>query len=173
MCLCVCVFVCVQVEGPVVLQVQRVRNVAQPSSKQFVTGQSSRRLLRVQLTDGRVSLPGLEMEGAIANLRCAPPPLSLSLSLSLSQQRFVYVYMCMYVCVCCVSVCLSSTQTPPGTKVLLFHKTEVQRGFLLLGKTSLKVLGGRVEHLLQKWTLTKVGDTYNTLHKMITTSNYG
>ena len=60
---------------------------------------------------------------------------------------------CRVVCVC---VCVPSTNTPPGTKVLLLHKTEVQRGFLLLAKTSLKILGGTVEHLVQKWNLTKV-----------------
>ena len=49
-----------------------------------------------------------------------------------------------------------STQTPPGTKVKLLHKVEVQRGFLLLGKNSLKELGGSVEHLVQKWSLSKV-----------------
>ena len=66
-------FLAFQVEGPLVLQVQRVRNVALPSTKQFSSGQSSRRLVRVQLTDGRVSLAGVEMEGAIANLRSPSP----------------------------------------------------------------------------------------------------
>ena len=55
-----------------------------------------------------------------------------------------------------VCVCVSSTQSPPGTKVLLLQKVEAQKGFLLLGKNSLEVLGGRVEHLVQKWSLTKV-----------------
>lgn len=73
--------------------------------------------MRVQLTDGRVSLPGIEVDGAIANL---------------------------------------STQTPPGTKVLLLHKVEVQKGFILLDKHSLKILGGNVDHLIQKWTVTKI-----------------
>ena len=54
------------------------------------------------------------------------------------------------------AVCVSSTQSPPGTKVLLLQKVEAQKGFLLLGKNSLEVLGGRVEHLVQKWSLTKV-----------------
>ena len=53
------------------LQVQRVRNVALPSTKQFSSG-SGRRLLRVQLSDGRLSLSGVEMEGAIAGLRSLP-----------------------------------------------------------------------------------------------------
>ncbi|CAI8037096.1 Tudor domain-containing protein 3 [Geodia barretti] len=105
-----------EVEGPLVLQVQRVRNVALPSTRQF-SSSASRRLLRVQLTDGRVSLGGVEMEGAIPGL---------------------------------------STQSPPGTKVLLLQKVEAQKGFLLLGKNSLEVLGGRVEHLVQKWSLTKI-----------------
>ena len=73
--------------------------------------------------------------------------------------------MCVCVCVCvcacacacvCVCVCARSTQTPPGTKVQLLNKVEVQRGFLLLGKNSLKTLGGNVEHLVQKWSLVKV-----------------
>ena len=53
-------------------------------------------------------------------------------------------------------VCVCSTQTPPGTKVLLLHKVEVQKGFILLDKHSLKILGGNVDHLIQKWTVTKV-----------------
>ena len=53
-----------------VLQVQRVRNVAVPSNKQF-SGGSGRRLLRVQLTDGRVTVAGVEIEGGIPNLRSA------------------------------------------------------------------------------------------------------
>lgn len=57
-----------QVEGPLVLQIQRVKNIALPSTRQFSTN-SNRRLLRVQLTDGQVSLAAVEMEGAIANLR--------------------------------------------------------------------------------------------------------
>lgn len=59
----------------------------------------------------------------------------------------------MYVCTHFLSL---STQTPPGTKVQLLHKVEVERGFLLLGKNSLRILGGNVEHLIQKWSLTKV-----------------
>ena len=59
-------------------------------------------------------------------------------------------------------------QTPPGTKVLLIHKVDIQRGFLLLDKNSLKILGGNVEHLVQKWNLTKV--CVYTCHKH--TTNY-
>ena len=74
--------------------------------------------------------------------------------------EFLCVCVCVCVCVCCVCVCVCvcarSMQTPPGTKVLLLQKVEAQKGFLLLGKSSLKVLGGQVDHLVQKWTLAKV-----------------
>ena len=60
--------VCPQVEGPIVLQVQKVKNVAVPSSKQHLPS-PSRRLLRLQLTDGHVYCSAVETGGAVDTLR--------------------------------------------------------------------------------------------------------
>lgn len=49
-----------------------------------------------------------------------------------------------------------SPLTPPGTKLKLTGKVEVQNGFLLLKKSSITFLGGQVEALLKKWNLQKV-----------------
>ena len=57
-----------QIKGPIVLQLQRVRNVAVLSAKQHSEA-SSKRLLRVQLTDGHTHCSGVEVEDRIPGLR--------------------------------------------------------------------------------------------------------
>lgn len=59
-----------EIKGPIVLQIQRVKNIAVPSTKQH-NPSPSRRLLRVQLTDGHVHVSAVEFEGPINNLRYA------------------------------------------------------------------------------------------------------
>ncbi|KAM4702425.1 tudor domain-containing protein 3 isoform 1-T1 [Discoglossus pictus] len=51
--------------------------------------------------------------------------------------------------------CLSkvSLNTPPGTKIKLLGTVEVKNGCLLLDDTNTVVLGGEVEHLIEKWEL--------------------
>ncbi|OCT92680.1 tudor domain-containing protein 3 [Xenopus laevis] len=46
-----------------------------------------------------------------------------------------------------------SLNTPPGTKIKLLGTIEVKNGFLLLDDTNTVVLGGEVEHLIEKWEL--------------------
>lgn len=58
----------IQVKGPIVLQIQKVKNVALPSTKQYHPS-PSRRLLRLQLTDGHVYCSAVETEGAVDSLR--------------------------------------------------------------------------------------------------------
>lgn len=46
-----------------------------------------------------------------------------------------------------------SLNTPPGTKVKLLGTVPVKNGFLLLDDCKLAVLGGEVDHLIEKWEL--------------------
>lgn len=58
---------------------------------------------------------------------------------------------------------LCSPATPPGTKVKLVGKVNIQNSFLLLKKTSLEVLGGTVEVLYKKWNSQKVRHSANVV----------
>lgn len=49
-----------------------------------------------------------------------------------------------------------SLNTPPGTKIKLLGLVEVKNGFLLLDDRNTVVLGGEVEHLIEKWELQRV-----------------
>lgn len=49
-----------------------------------------------------------------------------------------------------------SLNTPPGTKVKLSGVVDVKNGFLLLNDSNTAVLGGEVEHLVEKWELQRV-----------------
>lgn len=53
-------------------------------------------------------------------------------------------------------VSASSLNTPPGTKIKLSGIVEVRNGFLLLDDSNTAVLGGEVEHLIEKWELQRV-----------------
>lgn len=53
-------------------------------------------------------------------------------------------------------VSTSSLNTPPGTKIKLSGIVEVRNGFLLLDDSNTAVLGGEVEHLIEKWELQRV-----------------
>lgn len=59
-----------EVSGPIVLQIQKIKNVATPSTKQYDPS-PSKRLLKLQLTDGRVHayVTAVEFDGAINNVR--------------------------------------------------------------------------------------------------------
>ncbi|MCI4383199.1 hypothetical protein PGIGA_G00023770 [Pangasianodon gigas] len=46
-----------------------------------------------------------------------------------------------------------SLNTPPGTKVKLLGTVPVKNGFLLLDDCKITVLGGEVDHLIEKWEL--------------------
>ena len=49
-----------------------------------------------------------------------------------------------------------SLNTPPGTKVKLSGAVDIKNGFLLLNDSNTTVLGGEVEHLIEKWELQRV-----------------
>ncbi|KAM4596660.1 tudor domain-containing protein 3 isoform 1-T1 [Fundulus diaphanus] len=100
-----------KLEGPCVLQVQKVRNVSAP--KDHEESQGAPRMLRVQMTDGHTSCVGLEFK-------------------HLSKL---------------------SLNTPPGTKVKLVGTIQVKNGILLLDDSNIHVLGGEVDHMVEKWEL--------------------
>lgn len=54
--------------SPMVLQIQKIKNVAVPSAKQGHHS-SSKRLLRLELTDGHAYISAAEIEGPIDKLR--------------------------------------------------------------------------------------------------------
>lgn len=53
-------------------------------------------------------------------------------------------------------VVLFSLNTPPGTKVKLLGTVQVKNGCLLLEDSNILVLGGEVEHMVEKWELQRV-----------------
>ncbi|ETE64939.1 Tudor domain-containing protein 3, partial [Ophiophagus hannah] len=54
-----------------------------------------------------------------------------------------------------------SLNTPPGTKIKLLGIVEVKNGFLLLDDSNTVVLGGEVEHLIEKWELQRSLSKHN------------
>ncbi|XP_070759815.1 tudor domain-containing protein 3 [Enoplosus armatus] len=100
-----------KLEGPCVLQVQKVRNVSAP--KNHEESQGAPRMLRLQMTDGHTTCVGLEFK-------------------HLSK---------------------ISLNTPPGTKVKLLGTVQVKNGLLLLDDSKISVLGGEVDHMVEKWEL--------------------
>jgi len=44
-------------------------------------------------------------------------------------------------------------KTPPGTKIVLTNVVRNERGFLLLTASNCRILGGKVEKLIEKWRL--------------------
>uniref|UniRef100_A0A5F9DMN6 Tudor domain-containing protein 3 n=1 Tax=Oryctolagus cuniculus TaxID=9986 RepID=A0A5F9DMN6_RABIT len=100
-----------KLEGPCVLQIQKIRNVAAPKDNE--ESQAAPRMLRLQMTDGHISCTAVE-----------------------------FSYMSKI-----------SLNTPPGTKVKLSGVVDIKNGFLLLDDSNTTVLGGEVEHLIEKWEL--------------------
>ncbi|RLW08243.1 hypothetical protein DV515_00003287 [Chloebia gouldiae] len=100
-----------KLEGPCVLQIQKIRNVAAPKDNE--ESQAAPRMLRLQMTDGHTNCTAIEYS----------------------------------------SMSKISLNTPPGTKIKLSGVVEVRNGFLLLDDSNTAVLGGEVEHLIEKWEL--------------------
>lgn len=53
-------------------------------------------------------------------------------------------------------VLFSSLNTPPGTKVKLLGTLQVKNGFVLLDDSNISVLGGEVDHMVEKWEIQRV-----------------
>ncbi|XP_042314363.1 tudor domain-containing protein 3 [Sceloporus undulatus] len=108
-----------KLEGPCVLQIQKVRNIAAPKDNE--ESQAAPRMLRLQMTDGHTSCTAIE-----------------------------YKYMSKI-----------SLNTPPGTKIKLLGIVEMKNGFLLLDESNTVILGGEVEHLIEKWELQRSLSKHN------------
>jgi len=100
------------VDNPIILQIQKVKNVAVPKAHEN-DNSSTNRLLRLTLTDGKATFNALEM-AVIKGL---------------------------------------DAKTPPGTKIQFIDVVRNERGFLLLTPSNCRILGGRVEKLIEKWRL--------------------
>lgn len=59
-------------------------------------------------------------------------------------------------CFKCFLFFISSLNTPPGTKVKLLGTVQIKNGLLLLDDSKISVLGGVVEHMVEKWELQRV-----------------
>ncbi|XP_054627216.1 tudor domain-containing protein 3 isoform X1 [Dunckerocampus dactyliophorus] len=99
-----------KLEGPCVLQLQKMRNISVPKDSE---SQGGPRMLRLQMTDGHTTCAGLEFK----------------------------------------QLTKISLNTPPGTKIKLLGTVMVKNGFLLLDDSKIAVLGGEVEHMVEKWEL--------------------
>ncbi|XP_004462863.2 tudor domain-containing protein 3 isoform X2 [Dasypus novemcinctus] len=108
-----------KLEGPCVLQIQKIRNVAAPKDNE--ESQAAPRMLRLQMTDGHISCTAIEF--------------SFMSKISLN--------------------------TPPGTKIKLSGIVDIKNGFLLLNDSNTTVLGGEVEHLIEKWELQRSLSKHN------------
>jgi tudor domain-containing protein 3 len=96
-------------EGAFVLQISKVRNVSAPKANE--ESQGAPRMLKISMTDGKITIHGVEVS----------------------------------------KIDGISINTPPGTKIKLSPRIPVSNGLLRLEAGSLKVLGGRVEVLVEKW----------------------
>ncbi|KAF3825780.1 hypothetical protein GH733_006607, partial [Mirounga leonina] len=105
------ILIALNLEGPCVLQIQKVRNVAAPKDNE--ESQAAPRMLRLQMTDGHIGCTAVEFS----------------------------------------HMSKISLNTPPGTKVKLSGIVDIKNGFLLLNDSNTTVLGGEVEHLIEKWEL--------------------
>ncbi|XP_077711578.1 tudor domain-containing protein 3 isoform X2 [Canis aureus] len=113
------ILIALNLEGPCVLQIQKIRNVAAPKDNE--ESQAAPRMLRLQMTDGHISCTAVE-----------------------------FSYMSKI-----------SLNTPPGTKVKLSGIVDIKNGFLLLNDSNTTVLGGEVEHLIEKWELQRSLSKHN------------
>lgn len=59
-----------------------------------------------------------------------------------------------------------SLNTPPGTKVKLLGTVQVKNGFVLLDDSNISVLGGEVDHMVEKWEIQRVRDNFRMLSRL-------
>ncbi|CAH4036091.1 tudor domain-containing protein 3-like [Pieris brassicae] len=103
-----------KLENPVVLQIQKIRNVSAPKANEEST--SAPRMLKLILHDGKSTYTALETN-PIPNF---------------------------------------TINTPPGTKVLLQNEgLEICHNVIWLNSNVVKILGGKVSHMIEKWELNR------------------
>lgn len=64
-----------------------------------------------------------------------------------------------------------SLNTPPGTKVKLLGTIQVKNGILLLDDSKISVLGGEVDHMVEKWELQRVRDSFEIMAQLLWLKN--
>lgn len=102
------------------MQITKISNISAPKANQ--DSKAVPRLLKLELTDGQITFPGLEFESI--------PAVNLN--------------------------------TLPGTKILLKNgPIKISNGFFLLSAICIDILGGRVEHLIEKWESYKISTRYS------------
>ena len=57
-----------------------------------------------------------------------------------------------------------SSSMPPGTKLKITSDVIARNGFLLLTPSVVKVLGGHVDHMVEKWKASKVSGISSHIH---------
>ena len=73
-----------------------------------------------------------------------------------SQLNNLITAIILYIHIYCFYLFFSSLNTPPGTKVKLLGTVQVKNGLLLLDDSNISVLGGEVDHMVEKWELQRV-----------------
>ena len=102
------------IDGPIVVQLQKIRNITAPMMNQ--DSQGSPRMLKLNLTDGNTHCVAVEFENI---------------------------------------PCLKASMIP-GTKLCITGKNVVvSHGVIFLEKENLKLLGGQVDKLKEKWEASK------------------
>lgn len=66
-----------------------------------------------------------------------------------------------------------SLNTPPGTKVKLLGTVQVKNGLLLLDESKISVLGGEVDHMVEKWELQRVRVDFLMMAQLLLLKKYG
>lgn len=66
-----------------------------------------------------------------------------------------------------------SLNTPPGTKVKLLGTVQVKNGLLLLDDSKISVLGGEVDHMVEKWELQRVSLIFIVMNQLLLQGNMG
>jgi len=72
---------------------------------------------------------------------------------ALSERQTTFAY-CNNTTVVCVRL-----NTPPGSKLKLIGKVAICSGYLLLYKANCKLLGGRVQSMVESWNLKRVNSS--------------
>ena len=102
------------IQGPVVVQIQKIRNVSAPTINQ--DSQGAPRMLKLNLTDGVVHCVAIEFQ----------------------------------------SIGVLKLNLVPGTKICLVGKDiPMSHGVLFLQEENVKLIGGQVDILKEKWTASR------------------
>lgn len=131
------IYLFMQLEGPCVVQIVKIRNLAAPKDNE--TSTSAPPFLKITLTDGVSNCNALVME-EIHNLR-------LNRESFLNFFKIIFWFLIYY---------FNSIETPPGTKLLLKGTVKAKTSSLLLTNASCQVLGGIVEQIYKKWKTNRV-----------------